>query len=838
MKTRLIPFVFAIDDTALLELTSNLLRIWIDDALVSLLGESATYTRGEITNGEFTASIAGWTDESDTGGAIAWVNSGTKYLGLTGDGTDAGAAEQLVAVTTGGGITVGRHALVVVVAAGPVSLRIGTATGLDDIVGETALDTGTHTVTFTPTGSFYLQFLNRAATQALVDSAVITVVPAGDAQPITVPTPWAEADLENLRWAQSGDVIFVACKNKQQYRIERRAADSWSVVQYRPADGPFRIENVSTTTLTPGALTGNTTLTASKPIFKSGHLGSLWKVSSSGQKVTEVIAAQNTFSDPIRVTSIGDARQFSIIITGTWVATVTLQRSVGEVGAWEDLTTYTANEDTTYKDVFDNQIIFYRLGVKTGAYTSGTVTVSLNYSSGSITGIARATAFTSSTVLQVEVLKDFGGTEASDVWAEGLWSDYRGWPSAVALHDGRLWWAGKDKFVGSVVDAFDSFDETLEGDAAPISRSIGFGPVDSINWLLSLSRLVAGTATREIGCRSSTFDEPLTPTNFTPKQSGSQGSAPLQALEIDNQGVFLQRGKWRLYELAFSLEKSDYTETDLTQMCPEYLSPGVVAMAVQRQPDTRIHCVRSDGTVGVLVFDRTENLLCWMEVTTNGDVEEVAVLPTGGSEDAVYYVIRRTVAGQDYRYIERWAKETDCRGGSANLQADSFVYQAASSDTITGLDHLEGYNVVVWAEGADRGVYTVTGGQVQLDAAYTDRMAGLYYMACWKSAKLAYIAPPGKSALSAPKRINQLGLVLADTHPDGVYFGQDFIDMDPLPLMENGVEVDPDAVWANLEARMISFPGTWHTDARLCLTAEAPKPATIMAAVIDMDSNS
>jgi hypothetical protein len=35
------------------------------------------------------------------------------------------------------------------------------------------------------------------------------------------------------------------------------------------------------------------------------------------------------------------------------------------------------------------------------------------------------------------VITDLGGTAATDVWAEGEWSDYRGWPTAVAFHEGR-----------------------------------------------------------------------------------------------------------------------------------------------------------------------------------------------------------------------------------------------------------------------------------------------------------------------------------------------------------------------------------------------------------------
>ena len=64
---------------------------------------------------------------------------------------------------------------------------------------------------------------------------------------------------------------------------------------------------------------------------------------------------------------------------------------------------------------------------------------------------------------RAEVLKHFGNSNvATTSWAEGAWSNYRGWPSAVAFYEGRLWWAGKDKIYASVSDAFSSFDDTIE----------------------------------------------------------------------------------------------------------------------------------------------------------------------------------------------------------------------------------------------------------------------------------------------------------------------------------------------------------------------------------------
>ena len=45
----------------------------------------------------------------------------------------------------------------------------------------------------------------------------------------------------------------------------------------------------------------------------------------------------------------------------------------------------------------------------------------------------------------------------------------------------------------------------------------------------------------------------------------------------------------------------------------------------------------------------------------------------------MYYVVKRTIGGTDYRYLEKWAFESEARGAAINKIADSFVYAAAAS---------------------------------------------------------------------------------------------------------------------------------------------------------------
>jgi hypothetical protein len=786
-----------------------------------------------ITNGTFDSDLTGWTDDDDAGAASTWETGG--FMQLLGDGVNYAKRYQEIEVYNIGT----EHTLQVTIEQGPVVLKVGTSAG-DDSYISTSLSTGFSSLDFTPTGNFFIQFESNTSSPVQVDSVAIV-----SGSVVAIPTTWDESDLENLRFrdAQSGDIIFVACAGQQQRKIERRANSSWSFVKYETIDGPFRNINISSTTLTPSATTGLITLTASKELFEAEHVGALFRVGSIGQLVSvEIDADENKFTEAIRVTGLDQGRKFTVNITGTGgtSSVVTLQRSVDDDSSWTDVKTYgTANFSENYNDNLDNQIIYYRIGIKTGEYdpASGTVVLTLTYSAGSIDGVVRITAVASATSASAVVLVDLGGTTASDYWWEGMWSDYRGWPTAVAFYEARLWWAGKDKINGSITDGFYSFDDGEEGDSAPISRSIGSGPVDSINWMLPAKTLLLGADGAVFSARSNSFEEPLTRTNFNLRRIDTQGCLGVQAVDIDNTGVFVQASGQRVYETQYDTSSFDYNSIDLTAIVPELCNAGITKVVVQRQPDTRLHFILADGTVAILVRDATEEVKCWVTYETDGEVEDAVVLP-GTEEDNVYYVVKRTINSVTKRYLEKWAKESECRGATINKLADSFyIYSGSSVTTISGLDHLEGETVCVWGNGIDLGTYTVSSGAISgISESVTYAIVGLVYTADWKSVKLAYAAQAG-TALLQKKRVSQLGFVAADIHAQGIKYGKDFNNLFNLPQTKGWTAIDADEINTAFDENTFVFPGSWDTDSRICLRATAPRPVTVMALVFGINTH-
>lgn len=831
LKAYYLNFIYALSDQAELELTDQAMRVWINDAVLT---RPAVTTA--ITNGTFDSNLTGWTDADESGAVSQWVTGG--YMGLT--GTNANSAVRTQTVTVSGGNINTEHGVRVKIHRGVVKFKIGSGAGLDDYVPEATLRAGEFSFGFTPSGNFHVTVSSTTTYESLVDS--ITVESSGA---VVIPTEWTEAKLPLVRYDQSGDIIYVACDGIKQYKIERRATRSWGVAEYLSEDGPFRNANITPTTLTPSALTGNITLTASKPVFTTQSVGGLYKLTSTGQTVTAAISSDNTFTSSIRVTGVGGSRSFAINITGTWTATITLQRSIGEEGAWEDVSTYTTNTTTSFSDGLDNQIVFYRIGIKTSGYTSGTANTTLTYSLGTAFGVVRVTGYTSATSVSAIVLNDLGGTSATDDWEEGSWSPRRGYPSAVCFDEVRLWWAGRDNIYGSVSDAFESFDSEVEGDSGPIIRSLGSGPVDRINWLLPLLRLVIGAEMSEKVVRSSSLDEPLTPTVFNIRTPSTKGSSPIAPVKLDDTGLFVRNN--RLFQLIWDNQSFDYRTADLTSYIPEIGGTGFAKLAVQRYIDTRVHCVKNDGTVAILVFDANEDVRSWLDITTDGFIEDVIVKPaqSGEAEDSVYYVVRRTINGNTVRYREKWALESECYGGTQNKQADSFVAGTQSSSaTISGLSHLEGEEVIVWADGkcfsprvnGSQTKFTVTSGAITLPSAVTSYVVGLPYSGQYKTTKLAYAAQGG-TALLQSKRVEALGVIMYKTHNRGLRYGKSFDSLYEMPLIEQGKAVGVDHIWETYDERPFEFSQEFNTDSRLCLEMMAPMPCTLLGLVIRGQTN-
>ena len=703
--TKILRFVFSKLDTALLELTPLQMRIWVNDALVTRAAVGTAISDPNFGGG------GTWSTANTTAGATAGIGGGFVALTCTPIGGLAQVQQTVSIAPADRGV---EHGLRVTVSNGPVTLRCGSSAGLSDVIAQTVIDTGTHSLAFTPTtATIVLQIESTDAWAKSVSQVTIDNPSSGAPTALTIPTPFAAADLPNIRYDQSGDIVYIAWYGRQQYKIERRSATSWSVVLYRSNNGPLQTTPGIVANFQPTVSYGNGTLTSDRPWFQAGHVGALFQLFTPGQANQALLGNQNAFSQAVRVVGVGTvARNYSWTISGTWVGTLTLQRSFdGPTSGFVDVSTTTINGSVASSTGgaagtpdLDNAIAWERIGFKGGDYTSGAAQVISGYGGGGGFGICRVTAYTNPKSVSMEVLQAFSTTVATQSWLESDWSGALGWPTSVAFHEGRLGWYGRDKAWLSASDGFTSFavidaQGNSLGDSGPIIESFGYGPVDTVSWGLSLTRLLLGREQSIASMRSSNFDQPLTPTAVVIRDCSDQGAQRLPAVKVGKRGIFVQQSGRKVYELAFNSQEFDYGDHDLTRLNLDIGAAGFVDIDHATQPDKMIWLPRGDGQCAALLYDVDDDVVGWWRLQTLGVIENTAVLPSSGIEDFSYFVVRRIVNGVLRRFIEKLAPRASCVGGALNLQLDcALSYQGPP---VLTLKHQFLPNTVlsVWADG-------------------------------------------------------------------------------------------------------------------------------------------
>jgi hypothetical protein len=848
-KAKLIEFDAGGQAVYGLELTPGFLRVWDDDALVTRPAVTTTITNGDFNSG------TGWT-LGTTAGTTVQVTGGALKLQAQARGGVRAYAKQ--AVNPGGNAGL-EHGLRITVFRGPVQFRVGSSDGGQEYIKETTLRTGYHSLAFIPSGVFYVEFSSTRQHAVYVND--INVEAAGA---MSLPTIWDVDELELLRTDQSLDVMFIACEGRKQQRVESRGDNSWSVCDYDADDGPFLVSRSAEVKLKPTVLEGTGLLQSDIPYFSADHVGTLVRIYHDGQQVSTVLASDDSYTPTIMVTGINEPeyneRDFFYTVSGTWAGTLRWQRSFDG----DDIEFHrfrkaqgTADTDITGNvagiindDNEDNAISYYRLGFEPGAYTSGAATVAITYNGGGGYGIARIVGFNSSTEVVIVVLKPFMDTTFSENWREGYWSEVNGWPSAVIIDDGRLNWGGYDAFWGSVSDAYDSFDEDFVGDAGPLLRSIAVGGRNETRWLAGLSTLMIGTGRLIASARASSLDEIKTPENFgIRRQGGKVGAARVDvAVLADDRALFVEASGNALYELNYSSEKGRFLATEFSKLTTEVFLTGITQIVVQNRPDQRIWVVLESGDAVCIVFEPGQLVSGFIPISLSSAtdaIESLCILPTDTGQERVLASIKRVVNGVTSRRIERLALDTEAKPADITKCLDSHVVFGAGSATIN-LPHLVGRTVRVWmdgdsvdnVDGTARDFVVSGGGTITLPSVPTiGGCAGLPYRGRYKSAKVEY-GVPGSTSMLRPKTISAVGLLLADYCRSGVKYGPSFSKLFNLPSSRNGVPVTSDVITGVEEQLEPSLPmdGPITLDTRVCIELNSPKPATLLALVMEYEA--
>ena len=457
---------------------------------------------------------------------------------------------------------------------------------ITSVVGMTEVNGKTFKVAEKTTNTFELQNVDGADINS---SAFTTYSSGGDANRIyEIVSPYLTAELFELKFAQSADVMYITHPNHEVMKLSRTGHTSWTLTEVVFTAGPYLPTNTTATTITPqqAAAASGKTLTLSAITGVNGGVG--------------------------------------------WLAT-----DVGRI-------------------------------------------VKFN------SGEAIITARTNATVAVATITTAFTNDNAIAAFNLGAFSDTTGHPSCVSFFEQRLVFAGtKDEPQTLYFSKSGDYENMTTGTNADDAMvyTIASNQVNKIRYLKSVRTLLIGTTGGEFSVSADGTDAAVTPTNVTIKRQSSFGAANVDAQPAGNAVLFLQRAKRKIRELAYNFDADGYVAPDLTILNETVTNSGINEMAYQQAPDSILWCVREDGILSGLTYQRTDNVVAWHRHII------------GGKSDTTKNIIQQQISFTANTTTVNGTNNTITLA-SHGLATNDPIYYYAAAHPITGISSGSLYYVI------------------------------------------------------------------------------------------------------------------------------------------------
>jgi hypothetical protein len=407
-------------------------------------------------------------------------------------------------------------------------------------------------------------------------------------------------------------------------------------------------------------------------------------------------------------------------------------------------------------------------------------------------------------------------TSPTTDWDEAAFSAARGWPVSCGFHQDRLVIGGARDlpnrlWFSRTGDLF-NFDAGSALDDEAIEFGLVSDQVNAIRGVFSGRHLQVFTS----GAEWMVTGDPLTPSSIQLTRQTRVGS-PVDRLvppvDVDGATVFVARGGQGVYEFAYTDVSQAYQAHDLAILARHIVSTPV-SMAYD-QSARLLHLVMADGGISTLTLYRAEQVTAWTRQETDGAFRAVAE-----SEGTVWTVTDRAGAFALERFEPGLGLDAALTGSAAVPQ-----------DEWSGLQHLEGREVGVLADGAPRAAATVLGGKVVIDPPARVVQIGLVFRHEIEPLPADLIAPSG--AATGPLRLVAVTFRLLETAALAVDLGR---GAEPVPFRRLDTPL--------LDAAPPSFTGDvtlrglgWRRD-RLRpiwrVEGDAPLPMTLLSATTEI----
>lgn len=596
-----------------------------------------------------------------------------------------------------------------------------------------------------------------------------------------------ETQIHELQYAQSGDYVFFAHPDLQPFAIYYDGttffwawlpdafpgvAEYWKRLPYLTPE----IGNVNGRgSLTPSATTGNITLTSSAGIFKSGHVGALFKISDPGA---------GTKTGVVQITGFTN----STTVSATVLSTLPGTSAYGITGTtnWEEQAWSNARGWPRAVCLYQQRLLF-------GGTASQPATIW-----GSEQGD-----------LKEWMTRPF---EQDAAFATYTSDNSRPFDITIAsVEPNKIQWLspGKTLIVGT-----EGREYMLASDTA----------IGLVNIPLILPQTSYG----------SYYLQPVRKDAiaYFVQRSGQiirdfQFNNDEDAYKSDDVTLLCEHMIFKSYEQ----REAATVPVRITQLALQESRYGVLwvvgsngeLFGITINKSAQIQAAHYHNFGGV---SNTDN--------DSAQIKSLCILPAAsGGSDEVYVAVKRLIDGNDVVYIERITEEY--RGIDPHdvdhpmIYIDSAVHCTGSPGPVfSGLDHLEGETVSVLADGKYIGDYSVVSGDITLPKEYTAVIAGLKY----KSRLVTMYAEAGGnigSAQGLTKRIDQAVIRFFRTAA-AKYGRKDATQLDAIDFSSGSISGDP--IPLVTDDKKLIFPAGYDRKGQIAVESDVPLPMSVTAVAL------
>lgn len=432
-------------------------------------------------------------------------------------------------------------------------------------------------------------------------------------------SPYAQADVSGIRFAQSQDTIYLAHTKYPPFKLQRKSTYNWDLKPIIFQDGPYlplnsyqSIGDSVSVQISPfnqgqiqsapwnavyaaaasptGAirltLGGSSTFQTGQRVFVKGVTGTV----EANNGTSSIAASYWTASVP-------GANQIDLL-GSTYVNTLTNSTGFVYPALWQMATAPTSGSSPVWADAtlnFCRTISFANNGTRawgiiTQILDPNTALITLN--SGSVIAAGN-----------------------NSIWQLGVSSVINGFPGAVCFHQNRLLFTGTPQYPqqidGSQSANYEAFAASnssyVVSDASALQFNLTSADTNPSYWMKSVSQgLLVGSRSAEWQVSPNSQYPALTPTNISAQQTSAFGSANMDAVQIGNAVIYAQAAGRRIREMNYFVQVGSFRSTNLSELSEHITLPNITQLAVQKEALPIIWAVRADGTLLSLSYNRDD----------------------------------------------------------------------------------------------------------------------------------------------------------------------------------------------------------------------------------------